>query len=287
MKLAQVNLAKFRDLKKYALDSPTLDLVVNALAEVTSSTSTIFCPEMTTREVPPVTKEDDVELEIVFYPSNYDDLERVTDAAYVKTETVKERGHSPISTAQIIGPVSSTKERIKFLAVPPYSFLFLYIVCLWIVNLVVAEYYLFIRDMDMESFSWTEAHSHLSPEENHAFKRPRRENDHRITRILHPSKHGTSMSKNYVKVNKQDFLQVFLGSGIGKIIENCENSNGSINNNFNFSIVAGTAGTASTVVVIVGTIHASIKKTANQMLLLDYATKRRSAQREQREASSK
>ena len=64
--------------------------------------------------------------------------------------------------------------------------------------------------MDTESFSWTEAHSHSSPEENHAFKRPRRENDHRITQILHPSNHGTNTSNNV----------------------NIEHSNGSINNNF-------------------------------------------------------
>ena len=37
-------------------------------------------------------------------------------------------------------------------------------------------------------------------------------------------------------------------------------------------IVAGAAGTASTVVVIVGTIHSTIKKTANRMLLLDRIT---------------
>ena len=38
----------------YALDGSTLDLVVYALAEVTSLTLTIFCPDMTTQEVPPV-----------------------------------------------------------------------------------------------------------------------------------------------------------------------------------------------------------------------------------------
>ena len=69
----------------------------------------------------------------------------------------------------------------------------------------------------MESFSWNEAHSHLPPEEKHAFKRPKSENDHRTTRILHPSIHGTSTSNNYVN------------------IENCQHSYGSINNKFNFN----------------------------------------------------